>query len=144
MKNGLPWAIIVLLLGWIVWHGRETSALRARSQGIVEQLVRVDTVRKTDSVKVVRLVRALDTVRQTVLDHITDTVIVKQYIARTDTLRVACLACVASAAKLSVVADSLRAVNADLLRATQSPKWHKYLPLAAGIVGFTLGAKLRP
>lgn len=118
---------------------------RPRIDTLTLRIAQVDTVRVRDSVRVVRTVHALDTIRQTVLDHITDTVIVKEYIARTDTLRAACLACVASASLYKQVSDSLNTENARLIRQLdRRAKWQKYLPLASGIVGFTLGAKLRP
>lgn len=139
--------IIAGLVVVIVWRGQEADGLRARVDSLQRQSRRIDTVRQRDSVRVTRTVTTTQTLRDTLLQRVTDTVAVKEYIYQTDTLRTACLACVASAAQLSVVNDSLQRAYTGLVRAldAQTPKrWQKYLPVATGVAGFLLGAKLRP
>jgi len=143
--------VVVLLAGWLfassVRAGAAGLRYRARVDSLTTAALRVDTVRKTDSVRVVRTVARLDTLRVSVLERLTDTVAVREYVYRTDTLRQACLACVQSASRLRAVNDSLRTAYTRLVGALerQKPKrWQKYVPLAAGVAGFLLGAKLRP
>lgn len=149
--KALPWVLLGLVLvafvGDSVAGGNRELDYRARVDSLKRQYRRIDTVRRTDSVRVVRTIHALDTVRHTVLERLTDTVAVREYVYQTDTLRTACLACVASAARLSIVNDSLQHAYTGLVGAldAQKPKrWQKYVPVAAGVAGFLLGAKLRP
>ena len=150
-ERALALLVVVLLAGWLfassVRAGAAELRFRARVDSLTTEAKRVDTVRRTDSVRVVRTVARLDTLRVSILERLTDTMLVKEYVYRTDTLRAACLACVQSAARLASVNDSLRVAYTGLVGALerQKPKrWQKYVPLAAGVAGFLLGAKLRP
>lgn len=117
----------------------------ARIDTLIVRVAQADTVRVRDSIRVIHTVHALDTVRQTVLDHLTDTLTVKEFVYKTDTLRAACLACTASASRFKKATDSLNAANAQLIRQLErKSRWQTVLPIATGIGGFLLGAKLRP
>ncbi len=57
---------------------------------ITPRLARVDTLLVHDTVKVRLAVDRVVTIRDTVLHHLTDTLLVKEYVARTDTALHAC------------------------------------------------------
>jgi hypothetical protein len=106
--------VLVLLVTGCFAH-RSEGALRDRIAVLSVDVARADTVRIRDSVVVVRTITATDSLRDTLLLHITDTVKVKQFITRVDTLKVACQRCVESSARLSALNDSLNRANAKLV-----------------------------
>jgi hypothetical protein len=82
------------------WHaaaiGRGQAMERARQQDSViavlsKQSAKVETLFVHDSVRLTRLAVRYDTLRDTVLAHLTDTVLVKQFIAATDSGKRACV-----------------------------------------------------
>ena len=106
-------AVVALLLGSAMHYERQAGYLDAQldasqhriallQDSLARTITRVTHVSDTVRVAVVRN-RLL---RDTVLAHITDTVIVKQYVAQTDTLRSECEALRNACLVLGAVADS--------------------------------------
>lgn len=128
----LPWLFVGAIIAAALIRDRFVHPLRARIDTLTVHVAEADTVRIRDSIRVVRNVYFLDTVRQTVLEHLTDTLRVREFIRQTDTLRLACMACVASASRLKVVTDSLNMAHIQLERALH-PKWTNRLNITAGV-----------
>lgn len=83
------------------------------------------TQRRIDSVYVDRWLTRTKTLRDTLDIH--DTLQVKEYVYRTDTLRQACMRCLASAARVNVAADGTQAA----LRTNQR-RWYDRAGLYVG------------
>lgn len=120
--------------------------LRTDVAVLAAEVARVDTIRVRDSVAVVREVVTVDSLRDTLLLHLTDTVKVKQFITRVDTLKLACERCTVSAAQLSVANDNLRRANARLVTRLDRSLWIQkqfvrvYGLLATAAIGYILYA----
>lgn len=101
LKYKTPLAIIVLALGlcgfaraWYVDHNAAEQAIgkAAANRHFADSVIAVldstrlhrDTVLVHDTVTLTRFMARTDTLRQTVLAHLTDTLLVKQYVATTD------------------------------------------------------------
>lgn len=92
----------VLAFGAIGWHKhnadeRALGALQFQLHAadsvakiVKPVVVHYDTVVQRDTRIVYRSVARVDSIRDTVLAHITDTLVVKQYVAATDSMRHAC------------------------------------------------------
>lgn len=97
--------------GWVVAVLMIAAALADNARGnqrLADMKAKLDSanaVRVVDSVEVVRTVTKTRTLRDTI--DITDTVQVREYLYQTDTLRIACMACIASASQVSVAAESV-------------------------------------
>src|SRR5688500_1072628 len=85
---------------------QDRAAWKVRESMLQDSLAKAILDRRTDSVYVNKYVRNTSIIRDTLLLRLTDTALVREYIYQTDTLRLACLACVESAARLNVAADS--------------------------------------
>jgi hypothetical protein len=92
-----------------------TGSLRTDVATLTAEAARVDTIRIVDSIAVVRDGVTVNAVRDTLLLNLTDTVLVKRFITRVDTLKLSCDRCTASASRLSAVNDTLRRANAKLV-----------------------------
>lgn len=93
---------LALIVALTAWHQRD-NALVARGKAIEQarvadstlkavkpQLARTDTLVVHDTVKVRYAISRLDTLRDTLLTHLTDTVLVKEYVTRADSVAKAC------------------------------------------------------
>lgn len=112
-----------LVLALLLVTGCATGTLRTDIGRLTAEAARADTVRIVDSVEVVRTIVATDSVRDTLLLNLTDTVLVKKFITRVDTLKLACERCTVSAAHLSAVNDSLNRANATLVKRLDRQLW---------------------
>lgn len=99
---------LAVALGALAWHDATLRAAHASELKTYRGLyLAAKTAVRRDSVEVVKYVTRTRTLRDTVLENLTDTLKVKEYVYQTDTLREKCLACIASASRLSVVGDTL-------------------------------------
>jgi hypothetical protein len=103
------------LLALLLVTGCATGQLRTDVARLTAEAARIDTVRITDSVAVISNIVSTDSIRDTLVLNLTDTVLVKRFITRVDTLKLACERCTISAAQLSAVNDTLRRANAKLV-----------------------------
>lgn len=149
---GATAGLVVLLA--VAWHQRD-EALRAEGaarERLVQlqtklridslQAKRADSVVTVDTLRLVRWVKAYDTVRTTL--RITDTVDVKRYVQTADSTIAACRQSVTSltlscAAKDSVIAD-LRAMNAVKIAPSARVPWHQ--KVLWGLGGVVIGRVL--
>ena len=131
------------LLALLLVAGCATGKLRTDIGRLTAEAARIDTVRITDSVAVISNIVTVDSLRDTLLLHLTDTVKVKHFITRVDTLKLACERCTASAARMSAVNDTLRKANASLVkRLDRKLFWSSLTGRAAVLVGAVLALAL--
>jgi hypothetical protein len=103
LKFWQPAAIVALIgFGAVEWHAHNVAeqekgaalvlnhSLDSTLKAIKPALGRVDTVLVRDTVRVKHAVDRLVTFRDTVLSHITDTLIVQQFVARADSAAKVC------------------------------------------------------
>lgn len=96
-------AIVGLVLGLVAMCHARDNALVQRGQAlqrahvadstlraVTPKLARVDTLLVRDTVRVPHLIAKVDTLRDTLLTHLTDTLLVKEYVTRTDSAINAC------------------------------------------------------
>lgn len=140
-------AIVGLVLALLVAFRARDNALVARGQAqeqarvadstlhaLKPVLARTDTLVVHDTLRVTRLVPKLETLRDTVLSHLTDTIIVKQYVAVADSMRQACSELTHDCAAFRQNAQAtIRALEAKL--AVQVPKRSCVMPslVSAGV-----------
>jgi hypothetical protein len=74
----------------IALAGREYRVADSVSRALAPKIARVDTLVVHDTVKVRVAITRVATLTDTVLHHLTDTVLVKEYVARSDTALKAC------------------------------------------------------
>lgn len=88
------------------WLDKQESDRRAKERASIlqAQLAEAQSDVRVDSVEVVKRVTQTRTIRDTLNIH--DTTQVIQYLYQTDTLRLACTACIESAARLRGASDS--------------------------------------
>jgi hypothetical protein len=134
-----------VLVGIATYLDKQQADEQARERISILQarVAEAETQRVVDSVEVIKRVTVTKTLRDSFFERITDTVIAREYIYQTDTLRTACLACVASAARLKVSYDSLSRFQDSLLKARRPSKWDRVKPYVFLAGGFYVGAKLR-
>lgn len=101
-----------LLLGLALGVGAMIVVMTWRERGSAAEIAswkeKFDAAKatvRTDSVEVVKWVSRTKTLSDTINIH--DTLQVIEYIQRTDTLRQRCMACIASASRLAVTADTV-------------------------------------
>lgn len=123
-----------------VLSGCATQKLRTDIAALTAEAARIDTVRIVDSIAVVRDGVTVNAVRDTLLLHLTDTVLVKRFITRVDTLKLSCDRCTVSAARLSAVNDTLRRANAKLVTRLDRRAWLQSLTLKVSFVVGTITA----
>ena len=104
------------LLALVLVTGCATGKLRTDVARLTAEAARIDTVVRVDSVAVIHNIVSTDSVRDTLLLNLTDTVLVKRFITRVDTLKLACEQCTISAARMRAVNDTLRKANATLVK----------------------------
>lgn len=93
---------------WVARRGAATTAeWKARVSILNAKVAEAETQRRVDSVTVIRQVTRVAYKRDTLLSTFSDTLKVKEYIYQTDTLMVACMACVISAARQKAASDAL-------------------------------------
>lgn len=114
-REGLLLVGAALLL--TAWHGHNTALVQlgqARERARVadstiaataKQLARVDTLIVRDVPRVIHAAARVDTLRDSVLTHLTDTLIVKQFVARTDTALAVCTDLANDCAQFRVLAN---------------------------------------
>lgn len=102
---------LTVALGAMAWHDATLRTAHARELKVYRGLyLAAKTAVRRDSVEVVKYVTRTRTLRDTVLENLTDTLKVKEYVYQTDTLREKCMACIASASALGRLGDSTIAV----------------------------------
>lgn len=133
-RGELRAAVIAILLtiatgiGLVAWHDASLRRAHAADVGRYKRMYQAAKVAvRTDSVEVVKVVTSTRTLRDTVLERLTDTALVREYVYRTDTLRAACLRCVASASQLGAIGDTTLAKVAANER-----RWYDRLGVSAG------------
>jgi hypothetical protein len=101
--------LAALFVAFVFWLQKQQARddFKMRESILQARVAEAETERRTDSVQVVKWATKTVTSRDTLLLHLTDTQKVKEFVYQTDTLRINCLACVVSAAKLSAANDSL-------------------------------------
>lgn len=110
--------IAVLLASGIAMFKARDRALVERGQAIEQarladsvltttraSLARVDTLYRRDTLRFVTLRSRVDTLRDTVLTHLTDTLLVKEFIAREDSTIHACTEALGDCAKFRTIAE---------------------------------------
>ena len=152
-------AALLLLAGVLIasCHARDV-ALRDRGRAeerarvadstlhaIRPLLARADTVLVHDTVRVRVAVDRVVTMTDTVLAHLTDTVLVKQYVQTADSAAKACSLLVTDCARYRGYAEqTIRALEAKLAAAAAVPKKSCMLTtVGAAVVGGTIGYVLR-
>lgn len=128
------------VLALLLVTGCATGKLRSEIGRLTAEAARADTVRVVDSVEVIRNIVTTDSLRDTLLLNVTDTVLVKRFITRVDTLKLACERCTASAARLSVVNDSLNRANAKLTKRLDRQLWWQKRATEAAVYATVLTA----
>lgn len=99
-KEGAVVALVILLS--VLWHqktqalvreGRALEQVRVADSTLIAErpkFAKVDTLVVRDTVTVRRTIARVDSLRDTLLVHLTDTLVVKEYVARTDSALKAC------------------------------------------------------
>ena len=91
--------VLALVVGFELWKRNLQNRGVAQERGrvadstlavIAPQLAHVETVYVRDTVRVTRTLARLDTLRDTLLQHLTDTVRVREFITRADSAAAAC------------------------------------------------------
>jgi hypothetical protein len=129
--------------------GCSQNKLRTDIATLTAEAARVDTVRIVDSIAVVRDGVTVNAVRDTLLLNLTDTVLVKRFITRVDTLKLSCDRCTASAARVSAVNAKLRQTNAKLVTRLDRTVWFQkkllggYALLASLAIVYAVARRLR-
>ena len=106
MKTFLAGLVVGVLVAlgiayrWDRGHATEIAVWKQR-YNVAKAVVR------HDSVQVVKYETRVRTLRDTVLQQLTDTQLVREFVYRTDTLRQRCMACIASAAAAVRIADTV-------------------------------------
>lgn len=142
-------ALVATLAGMLVLGVRADTARRdataAEQKASVWQARFAEEASKAQPVaETVRVrVASVRTLRDSLLVNLTDTVLVQQFIYRTDTLRVACLACAARLDSLRFTADTALASKDSVIRELRPSRWAKYKAPAAFVSGLVLGAFVR-
>ncbi len=128
-------ALAVTLLGG-AWgamraHDAEQRAIGARDVKIhaldsviaanKQQTAKVDTLWRIDTLKLARVVARTDTLRDSVLKHVTDTLIVKEYIARSDSALRACSLVVDDCARFHSLAEQRFGAYEAKIKALETP-----------------------
>lgn len=95
-------AIVLVIMATVLWQQKTAALVRegralervrvADSILAIEKpiVVRLDTVVQHDTRTVTRTIARVDSLRDTLLVHLTDTLVVKEYVARTDSALKAC------------------------------------------------------
>ncbi len=139
-----------IIFGAVMWHEHNvaevakgvaverTRVADSTLKAIKPQLARTDTLVVRDTVKVRIAVDRVITLRDTVLAHLTDTVLVKQFVTRADSAAKACVElsndCQAFRTYATATIHALERKVATAPQAT--PQRH----LASDVLWFTLGA----
>jgi len=143
-------AVAAVAFGAVMWHEHNVAEVEkgvaqeryrvadATVKAIRSQLVHTDTLVVRDTVKVRVAVDRVVTLRDTVLSHLTDTVLVKQFVTRADSAAKACV-------ELSNDCQAFRAYATQTIKAleqkvTTAPVAKPPHHLAADVLWFTLGA----
>ena len=122
---------VFFAIGTVLDRQADAEKHRERISILNARVAEAETQRVVDSVEVIKRVTVTKTLRDSFMERITDTVIAREYIYQTDTLRTACLACVQSAARLRVSYDSLARFQDSLLQARR-PSWRDRFGLSVG------------
>ena len=132
---------VFVLMDWR--GGRVVEAMRREQSIWKARYAEAASTVRVDSVEVVKRVREVKTLRDSVLVNIHDTTVIQEFVYRTDTLRAACLACTESASRLRTFSDSLNRVNDSLIRKLTPSRFAKVKGPALFIGGAVLGAYIR-
>lgn len=118
--------VMTLVLSGLTWR-REASERQAERGALLARLEEARKIQRTDSVDVVRWVTRT---RWDTLD-LRDTIAVREYLTRVDTLRIACMACTASASAVSAAADTVIQFDNSIL-AARRPSWRDRVGISIG------------
>lgn len=138
----MPWALLIVAAGIAVLieseGRRDESIYRYTIDSLKARVAYAETQRQTDSVQVIRYVRRtqFDTTR------LTDTAYVTSYVARVDTLRERCLACVGSASQVAEQYRAERDFWQTRYNAVKPTTWTVAKPYVFGALGVYVGQRI--
>lgn len=104
-----------------------------------EEVSKAQPVAETVRVRVA----SVRTIRDSLLVNLWDTVLVKEFVVRTDTLRVACIACATRLDSLRLTSDSTIHALRVQVEALQPSRWDRVKGPALFVGGLVLGAFVR-
>ncbi len=143
--------VVAMIMSWrhaLINEGRALQQL-AHADSVLAttktQLKHTDTVFMRDTVRLARARLRVDSLRDTLLLHTTDTLLVKEYVARTDTALKACSDLEDTCARFRVQAQA-RFDAYELKLKTQStatPPGHKLADMLWLLSGVGLGVAVR-
>jgi hypothetical protein len=124
-REGVIAALVVALIGMCAARDRRLEAKGAaieRSRGADSVLLAVNPLLELASIRVVhdtvrirRTIARVDTLRETILERLSDTVIVREYIQRTDSAIAACTSLLADCASFRALSQTkIAALEAKL------------------------------
>lgn len=122
--------------------GAATERTRVADSVLVvnrSQLVRVDTLLIHDTVTVRRTVAHLDTLRDTLLAHLTDTIVVKEFVKAADVTAKACSELSGDCAEFRRLANQRFAAYEAKLATVPPPRTCTWSNVTLGAIGLGVG-----